>query len=78
MSPCCRRFGRRDRFALGWKMPRGADWANYDPGVAVELIHDEHRLLPLDLAIAGDVPLGGLSSSAFLEVAVDRRHVVFI
>lgn len=64
-------LGERDRFALGSMISPGADWANYVRGVATELIQAGHALAPLDLAIAGDVPLGaGLSSSASLEVAV--------
>lgn len=64
-------LGERDRFALGSTISHGADWADYVRGVATELIQAGHPLAPLDLAIAGDVPLGaGLSSSASLEVAV--------
>ena len=45
-------------------------WANYLRGVAHVLQQAGHRLIGLDLAIQGDVPIGaGLSSSAALEVA---------
>mmetsp|Transcript_2716 Transcript_2716/g.4993 ORF Transcript_2716/g.4993 Transcript_2716/m.4993 type:complete len:442 (+) Transcript_2716:304-1629(+) len=48
-------------------------WANYVQGVILQYLPDlanEEETLQLDVAIAGDVPLGsGLSSSASLEVA---------
>jgi galactokinase len=46
-------------------------WANYALGVLAMLERAGHRLGGLDLAYAGDVPIGaGLSSSAAVEVAV--------
>lgn len=63
-------LGLEDSFALALPMPHGAGWADYVRGVAADLLA-QGPLLPLDLAVAGDVPLGaGLSSSASLEVAV--------
>jgi galactokinase len=63
-------LGERDAFAPTLPVPHGAPWADYVRGVASELLQAGHALPPLDLAIAGDVPLGaGLSSSASLEVA---------
>mmetsp|Transcript_53615 Transcript_53615/g.113865 ORF Transcript_53615/g.113865 Transcript_53615/m.113865 type:complete len:467 (-) Transcript_53615:73-1473(-) len=51
----------------------GADrWANYVQGVVLQYLPDleDDETFVLDMAIAGDVPLGsGLSSSASLEVA---------
>jgi galactokinase len=48
-----------------------ARWANYVLGVLAMLERAGHRLGGLDLAYAGDVPIGaGLSSSAAVEVAV--------
>ncbi len=48
-----------------------ARWANYVRGVLALLERAGHRLPGLDLAYAGDVPIGaGLSSSAAVEVAV--------
>ncbi len=45
-------------------------WSNYLRGVAWVLREAGHRLIGLDAAIQGDVPIGaGLSSSAALEVA---------
>ena len=64
-------LGEQDAFSPALPMAHGAIWADYIRGVAAELLADGHPLPPLDLAIAGDVPLGaGLSSSASLEVAV--------
>ena len=49
----------------------GGGWSSYVAGVAGVLAEAGHRLSGLDVAIAGDVPLGaGLSSSAAIEVAV--------
>lgn len=46
-------------------------WANYVRGVSDALVRAGHAPGGLDLAIAGDVPLGaGLSSSAAVEVAL--------
>jgi galactokinase len=46
-------------------------WSNYVRGVLALLERAGHRLPGLDLAYAGDVPIGaGLSSSAAVEVAV--------
>ena len=48
-----------------------ARWANYVRGVLAMLERAGHRLGSLDLAYAGNVPIGaGLSSSAAVEVAV--------
>lgn len=48
-----------------------ARWANYVRGVLAMLERAGHRLEGLDLAYAGNVPIGaGLSSSAAVEVAV--------
>ncbi|WP_425231049.1 galactokinase [Sphingomonas sp.] len=64
-------LGEGDRFAPTLPLAHGVPWADYVRGVARELLAAGHRIPPLDLAIAGDVPLGaGLSSSAALEVAV--------
>lgn len=50
-------------------LPEGG-WRNYVRGVAWALSEAGHELRGLDLALAGDVPVGaGLSSSAALEVA---------
>ena len=66
-------LAERDAFAAALPMPHGAGWADYIRGVAAELLTDGHRLAPVNVAIAGDVPIGaGLSSSASLEVAVAR------
>jgi galactokinase len=47
----------------------GAPWSNYVRGVAHVLLGRGHALRGVDMAIAGNVPLGaGLSSSAALEV----------
>ncbi len=49
------------------------EWANYVRGVAKFLAAKGCPLIPVNIAIAGDVPLGsGLSSSASLEIAVGR------
>ncbi|MDP2471711.1 MAG: galactokinase [Candidatus Palauibacterales bacterium] len=46
-----------------------APWSNYVRGVAVALLGRGHALRGVDMAVAGNVPLGaGLSSSAALEV----------
>lgn len=62
----------RDSFAADGAIARGdADWANYVRGMARALADAGARWSGVDLAIAGDVPLGsGLSSSASLEMAV--------
>ncbi|NLF13388.1 MAG: galactokinase [Anaerolineaceae bacterium] len=59
-------------FALDGLQPDPrARWANYVRGVLALLERAGHRLPGLDLAYAGDVPIGaGLSSSAAVEVAV--------
>jgi galactokinase len=47
-----------------------APWSDYVRGVAWALREAGHRVLGLDAAVQGDVPIGaGLSSSAALEVA---------
>ncbi|MCU0728945.1 MAG: galactokinase [Sphingopyxis sp.] len=62
----------QDSFALNAAItPGDADWANYVRGMARALADEGGRWSGVDLAIAGDVPLGsGLSSSASLEMAV--------
>ena len=71
----CDQGGARDRFDLAVPItPRtAAPWANYVRGTVAAL---QARGLPLagvEMAIAGDVPLGaGLSSSASLEIAVGQ------
>ena len=61
-------------FALDGLAPDPDDrsrWSNYVRGVLALLERAGHRLPGLDLAYAGDVPIGaGLSSSAAVEVAV--------
>jgi galactokinase len=53
--------------------PRQAAWSDYVAGVAWALAGAGHGLAGVDLAVAGDVPVGaGLSSSAALEVATAR------
>jgi len=61
-----------DSFALNTPIVRGENnWQNHVRGVVAALGHDGHRLRPMRIAIAGDVPIGaGLSSSAALGVAV--------
>jgi galactokinase len=63
---------RDDIFGLdGLKPSREVHWANYVRGVLAMLELAGHRLAGLDLAYAGDVPIGaGLSSSAAVEMAV--------
>ncbi len=61
-------------FTLSTAIPKNtapaARWADYVQGCAQTLILAGHKLIGVDLAITGDVPLGsGLSSSAALEVA---------
>ena len=66
-------FGdQMDRFTLDAPIEHVSDeWANYLRGMAQVLHDDGVPLVPLNLAIAGNVPLGsGLSSSAALEIAV--------
>jgi len=62
----------RDSFALDQPIARGANnWQKHVRGVVAALGHDGHRLRPMQIAIAGDVPIGaGLSSSAAFGVAV--------
>ena len=62
----------RDQFALGDTIvPVAAGWANYVRGIAKIMQDDGIALVPAQMAIAADVPLGsGLSSSAALTVAV--------
>src|SRR5688572_6485651 len=51
-------------------LPRG-HWARYAAGVMAELEAEGREVPPVDVVVAGSVPLGsGLSSSAALEVAV--------
>lgn len=50
--------------------PSRTTWVNYIKGVMAQFQKAGHRLPPLDMVVASDVPLGGgLSSSAALEVA---------
>jgi len=62
---------RDDIFGLDDLRPsQEAHWANYVRGVLAMLELAGHRLAGLDLAYAGDVPIGaGLSSSAAVEMA---------
>lgn len=59
-------------FSLDGLQPsREARWSNYVRGVLALMERAGHRLRGLDLAYAGNVPIGaGLSSSAAVEVAV--------
>lgn len=59
-----------DEFAISHPVPHSKyHWANYLRGVVSEFLADGHRLMGMDLVIAGDIPKGtGLSSSASLEV----------
>lgn len=60
----------RDSFSLGEAITATqAEWANHLRGVARFLIESGHELVPAQIAIAGNVPIGaGLSSSASLGV----------
>ncbi len=62
----------RDSFALDAPIERRENnWQNHVRGVVAALGDDGHRLRPMRIAIAGDVPIGaGLSSSAAFGVAV--------
>ena len=65
-------YDQDDSFSLAEArpLPEGG-WRNYVRGVAWALWEAGHPLCGLQLALAGDVPIGaGLSSSAALEVAV--------
>jgi len=65
-------FGETDEFCLA-DLPARSDkiWANYIRGIVAALVARGHRPGGAELAIAGDVPIGGgLSSSASLEIAV--------
>jgi galactokinase len=48
----------------------GNHWGNYIKGVFFEYQASGHSLPALDIALAGDIPGGGLSSSASLEVGI--------
>jgi galactokinase len=65
-------LGREDTFSLDSLEPApSASWSNYVRGVLAMLERAGYRLGGLDLAYAGDVPIGaGLSSSAAVELAV--------
>ena len=66
-------FGEESSFRLGPQLRNtaGSAWIVYVQAVALVLTEAGSRQSGVDLAIAGDVPLGGgLSSSAALEVAV--------
>jgi galactokinase len=65
-------LGREDAFSLDGLEPTPSEsWSNYVRGVLAMLERAGHRLGGLDLAYAGDVPIGaGLSSSAAVELAV--------
>lgn len=62
----------RDSFALDAPIMRGpGNWQNHVRGVVDALGRGGHRVMPMRIAIAGDVPIGaGLSSSAAFGVAV--------
>lgn len=62
----------RDTFALDAPIERGENnWQNHVRGVVDALGRSGHRVKPMRIAIAGDVPIGaGLSSSAAFGVAV--------
>jgi len=62
----------RDRFALDAPIVRGENnWQNHVRGVVAGMARHGHRLRPMRIAIAGDVPIGaGLSSSAAFGVAI--------
>ena len=62
----------RDSFALDATIARGpGNWQNHVRGVVDALARGGHRVMPMRIAIAGDVPIGaGLSSSAAFGVAV--------
>lgn len=64
--------GARDRFDLIGLIHRGENnWQNHVRGVVQGLGRYGHRVKPMRIAIAGDVPIGaGLSSSAAFGVAV--------
>jgi len=64
-------FHGRDRFDLAAPLaPREPRWLVYPMGVAKILLGEGLSLTGMDLAIAGNVPVGaGLSSSAALQVA---------
>jgi galactokinase len=65
-------FGRRSTFERERRSTRGG-WFGYVAGVAWTMLGAGQALRGVDLAIAGDVPVGaGLSSSAALEIAVAR------
>jgi galactokinase len=65
-------YAQEDSFPLSDIQPApDGGWRNYVRGVAWALREAGHALCGLDLAFAGDVPIGaGLSSSAALEVAL--------
>ncbi|MDP5103674.1 MAG: galactokinase [Erythrobacter sp.] len=62
----------RDSFALDGPIAHGpGNWQNHVRGVVDALERGGHRVMPMRIAIAGDVPIGaGLSSSAAFGVAV--------
>jgi galactokinase len=64
--------GEIDSFEMGSAIEHSPKiWANYVRGIAKHLNMAGCPLVPVNMAIAGDVPLGsGLSSSASLEIAV--------
>jgi galactokinase len=65
-------FDARDEWRIDAPRRTGRrEWRDYVRGVAWALLDAGYELRGVDLAIAGDVPLGaGLSSSAALEVSV--------
>ena len=71
----CDQGGASDRFDLAAPITPRTDepWANYVRGTVAALQAQGLPLAGVEMAIAGDVPLGaGLSSSASLEIAVGQ------
>ena len=66
-------FNQWDRFEIHHSIDRlsGNVWGNYVRGMAWSLSQEGYKLRGLNMAVAGDIPIGaGLSSSAAIEVAV--------
>ncbi len=64
--------GARDRFSANSEIDHGENnWQNFARGIAETLRRNGHRIKPVRIAIAGDIPIGvGLSSSGSLSVAL--------